>query len=100
MIKISLPISKSIANRYLVRCAILNKKLPDFDENWSDDIKSMYHLLTSKNELINVGAAGTAFRFGIAFWSAKKGVNKIITGDDSLIKRPIDPLIIKISIKL
>ena len=93
MIKISLPISKSIANRYLVRCAILNEKLPDFDENWSDDIKSMYNLLTSKNELINVGATGTAFRFGIAFWSAKKGVNKIITGDDSLIKRPIDPLI-------
>ena len=68
MIKISLPMSKSIANRYLVRCAILNEKLPDFDENWSDDIKSMHHLLTSKNELINVGAAGTAFRFRVRWF--------------------------------
>tara|TARA_B100000497_G_C7678195_1_gene410013 strand:- start:583 stop:1701 length:1119 start_codon:yes stop_codon:yes gene_type:complete len=93
MITVNLPISKSLANRYLTRCAVLNNTLPDFNDKWSDDIKSMYHLLTSKNKLINVGAAGTAFRFGIAFWSAKKGVTKIITGDNILLNRPIDPLI-------
>tara|TARA_B110000483_G_scaffold71430_1_gene89104 strand:- start:14005 stop:15114 length:1110 start_codon:yes stop_codon:yes gene_type:complete len=93
MLKVELPISKSIANRYFIKCAIHGQVLPNYNDNWSDDIKSMHNLLSSQTELIDVGSAGTVFRFGIAYWSAQQGVTKILTGDERLLERPIDPLI-------
>ncbi len=93
MLTVELPISKSIANRYLIKCAIHGDLLPSYNESWSDDIKSMHNLLSSEIELIDIGSAGTVFRFGLAYWSAQEGVNKILTGDDRLLERPIYPLI-------
>ena len=93
MIKIDLPLSKSIANRLLVKYFVQNQKLPIFDENWSDDIKAMYHILHSKENQINAGDAGTAFRFGMACWAATPGIKKIITGSPRLLQRPIMPLV-------
>lgn len=93
MLTVELPISKSIANRYLIKCAINGDLLPNYNDNWSDDIKSMHNLLSSEIELVNIGSAGTVFRFGLAYWSAREGITKILTGDDQLLARPIYPLI-------
>ena len=101
---IELPPSKSIANRVLVLSAlngiapqqVLRKPV----NTLCDDIRVMVQLLqsvlsgidTKADEVLDVGAAGTAMRFATAFLAAQDGCFTI-TGTERLQQRPIGILV-------
>ncbi len=87
---IKLPPSKSLANRTLVALAVRGETLPDPDGTWSDDMCAMHRVLNGHGD---AGAAGTAFRFGMAYWAAQDGKSIHLTGTPRLLERPIDGLV-------
>ena len=87
---IDLPPSKSLANRTLVALAVAGKPLPEPEDSWSDDMRAMHRVLGGQG---NAGAAGTAFRFGMAYWAAQAGQSIHLTGTPRLLERPIDGLV-------
>ncbi len=98
--KINIPASKSISNRALIIQALCKESIVLENLSIADDTKVLQDaLLTIKNNktlnktlLINVGLAGTAFRFLTAFLSVQKG-NFILTGNQRIQERPIKPLV-------
>lgn len=87
---IELPPSKSLANRTLTALAVHGKPLPEPDQSWSDDMRAMHRVLNGDGD---AGAAGTAFRFGMAYWAAMQGTSTDLKGSDRLLERPIDGLV-------
>ena len=84
--------SKSESNRLL----ILQKLFSNIDiENLSDsdDTNHLIAALTSENEEINIGHAGTAMRFLTAFFAAQKGRKVVLSGSDRMHNRPIEILV-------
>ena len=90
MFSVPLPPSKSLANRTLTALAVAGKPLPEPTPDWSEDMVAMYRVLSGTT---NAGHAGTAFRFGMAYWAAQKGVKTHLTGSKRLLERPIAPLV-------
>lgn len=89
--QVSLPASKSISNRLLILQAIQ----PEISINTlssADDTVLMQHALTTHEHLIHLKNAGTCVRFLTAYFAAS-GKHKIITGDERMKARPIQPLI-------
>jgi len=94
---INLPASKSLSNRALIISALSGK---DFEpdsyrvENLSEaeDTKILLNAIQSIDELIDVGAAGTAMRFLTAYFAVTEG-EKILTGTERMKQRPIAPLV-------
>ena len=84
--------SKSISNRLL----IMQKLCPEgFDiENLSpsDDTKTLQKLLSSNDEILDVGAAGTTMRFLTAYLAITEG-SHTLTGSERMKKRPIKILV-------
>ncbi|MCR4836594.1 MAG: 3-phosphoshikimate 1-carboxyvinyltransferase [Bacteroidaceae bacterium] len=101
---IELPPSKSIANRVLVLSALNGiapqQVLRQPVNTLCDDIRVMVQLLqsvlsgidTKADEVLDVGAAGTAMRFATAFLAAQDGCFTI-TGTERLQQRPIGILV-------
>lgn len=101
---IELPPSKSIANRVLVLSALNGiapqQVLRQPVNTLCDDIRVMVQLLqsvlsgidTKADEVLDVGAAGTAMRFATAFLAAHDGCFTI-TGTERLQQRPIGILV-------
>lgn len=87
---IDLPPSKSLANRTLVAMAVRKKPLPEPDATWSDDMRAMHRVLLGDGD---AGAAGTAFRFGMAYWAAQEGESIHLTGTTRLRERPLEGLV-------
>lgn len=88
---IELPASKSISNRLLILKALYG----GFEiGNLSDarDTILLQKALVSEGETVDVGPAGTAMRFLLAYYAAK-GETKILTGSDRMKERPIGPLV-------
>lgn len=88
---IELPASKSISNRLLIIQAISGEgEITGLSE--ADDTKVLQGVLRSEQEVLDVGHAGTAYRFLTAFYAiSTKEV--ILTGSDRMKKRPIGPLV-------
>lgn len=88
---IELPASKSISNRLLIIQAISGEgKISGLSD--ADDTRILYDVLQSDGDVIDVGHAGTAYRFLTAFYAiSTKEV--ILTGSDRMKKRPIGPLV-------
>lgn len=93
---ILLPPSKSVANRMLTLAALCGIKpqsvLQGSLDDLCDDIRVLAQLVQSSDELVDVGAAGTAMRFGTAYLSVTSGKH-IITGTPRLQSRPIGLLV-------
>lgn len=90
--QIELPGSKSISNRVLILNALSGgfsevKNLSD-----ADDTVILKKLLTDNSETEDCGDGGTTSRFLIAL-RCLQGRNSTITGSDSLINRPVAPLL-------
>jgi 3-phosphoshikimate 1-carboxyvinyltransferase len=90
---IKLPLSKSIGNRLLIISELSNgrvrlKQLPE-----TDDTESLINNIHRNEGLADVGHAGTAMRFLIAFFAAKEGVQITLTGSDRMKKRPVKILV-------
>lgn len=93
---ITLPASKSLANRLMMLQALSNQKLLQIDADAADDIsvfKEAIELsLQCSEATINVGAAGTAMRFLTAYFAQLNGT-WLLTGSDRMLQRPIAPLV-------
>lgn len=91
IVDISLPKSKSIANRALLISHIAGAKVPA-DIGKCDDIDVMKRNLDSPQYVIDVGACGTAMRFLTAYFANIAGEH-IITGTERMRNRPIGVLV-------
>jgi 3-phosphoshikimate 1-carboxyvinyltransferase len=84
--------SKSESNRLL----ILQNLFPEISiENLSDSDDSihMQHALSTKEELVDIGHAGTAMRFLTSYFAVKSGREVVLTGSDRMQNRPIEILV-------
>lgn len=97
--ELDIPASKSISNRCLIIKALCNEKIQLENLSISDDTVILQDSLlkikqnkTTQNLEINVGMAGTTFRFLTAFLATQNG-NFILTGHQRLKERPIKPLV-------
>lgn len=89
---VSLPISKSIANRILIIQSLIGKPLAFADQQLPEDVKIMQSLLKSGGSELNVQHAGTAYRFLLAYLSIQNGTF-ILDGSARMRKRPIGILV-------
>lgn len=90
--KITISGSKSESNRLL----ILQKLFPELSiENLSDsdDSVHMQHALSTDEELVNIGHAGTAMRFLTSYFAVQKGRETVLTGSERMQNRPIEILV-------
>ena len=102
--EIDLPSSKSISNRLIIIQALCKDKFQIKNLSESEDTISLQKALNSNNNTIDVGAAGTSFRFLTAFLSTLEREEYILTGSERMKERPIkqlvDSLILLVDIKV
>jgi len=91
--EIDLPSSKSISNRLLIIRSLCKESFGIKNLSNSDDTRSLDLALDSKSNLIDVGAAGTTFRFLTSYLSTLVGEEFILTGTDRMKERPIKELV-------
>ena len=91
--EIDLPSSKSISNRLLIIKALCKDSFTIDNLSDSDDTKSLQKALNSTEEIIDIGAAGTSFRFLTSYLATLVGKEFILTGSDRVKKRPIKYLV-------
>lgn len=84
--------SKSISNRALIIQALCHEKFSIDYLSTSEDTVTMQKLLSSEEETLDTGPAGTTFRFLTAFLAFQEG-RKVLTGSERMKKRPIGALV-------
>ncbi len=89
---ISLPSSKSICNRALIIAALSGKQTQLHNLSDCDDTRVLVRALQSKEEEIDIMAAGTAMRFSAAYFSTTPDTH-IVTGTERMRQRPIGVLV-------
>lgn len=90
---IALPLSKSISNRALIINALTRDALPLDDVAHCDDTDVMVRALSSSDNEIDIGAAGTAMRFLTAYFASSPGRAVTIDGSERMRHRPIRALV-------
>ena len=98
MLRIELPYAKSLANRVMLLRALRGEALPSPDSLWNDDMHAMRRVLEAPAgpdgiRRADAGPAGTAYRFGMAYWAAQPGAEVLLCGDARMRERPITPLV-------
>ncbi|MDR2823863.1 MAG: 3-phosphoshikimate 1-carboxyvinyltransferase [Prevotellaceae bacterium] len=93
IIEINLPSSKSISNRVLILNALCNNKLSVKNLSTADDTKILQTALCSDEKICNLEGSGTAFRFFTAFAAATTRVERIVTGNERMLQRPVNHLV-------
>ena len=101
--QIELPISKSIANRWLMLQAIHGDELMPVSDSMPDDVQILHRALTTLKTFrtsetlstphINVGNCGTAMRFLTAYCAQLEGQTTILDGIERMHHRPIGQLV-------
>ena len=95
--QIELPISKSIANRWLMLQAIHGDELMPVSDSMPDDVRIMseaIRLLGERQEArIDLGNCGTAMRFLTAYCAQLDGKTVILEGVERMHHRPIGQLV-------
>lgn len=84
--------SKSESNRLLILKA-LYPALAIGNLSTSDDTKYLEQVLASDTTVLDIGHAGTAMRFGTAYFAAQAGREITLTGSDRMKQRPIGVLV-------
>ncbi len=90
--QLTVPASKSIANRLLIIQTLSGKSFKIDNLSTSDDTKVLFKALTSNEHLVDIGHAGTAMRFACAYFSNSKTVKRL-TGSERMKNRPIGSLV-------
>ena len=90
--EIDLEGSKSISNRVLIIRSLCQQPFKIKHISESDDTIRLYELMKSKDIVLNAGEGGTTLRFLLALLATHNG-QSILTGKESLLKRPIAPLV-------
>lgn len=88
---VALPASKSLSNRALVIAALSGGARLDRLAD-CDDTRVLLSALRDRPERIDIGAAGTAMRFGTAFFATQSG-NRVLTGSERMRRRPVGILV-------
>ena len=101
--QIELPISKSIANRWLMLQAIHGDELMPVSDSMPDDVQILHNALTTLRTFktsktlstphIDVGNCGTAMRFLTAYCAQLEGQITILDGIERMHHRPIGQLV-------
>jgi 3-phosphoshikimate 1-carboxyvinyltransferase len=91
--EIDLPASKSISNRLLIIQSLCKQEFVITNLSNSEDTKALQKALTDNVTTIDVGAAGTSFRFLTAYLSTLVGNRFILTGSNRMKERPIKELV-------
>lgn len=91
---LTLPISKSIANRLLILSKLLNEPfdLLNTSESLPNDVLLLKNALESNKQEVNLADAGTAYRFFVAY-AAFNGLEYTLFGTERMHMRPIKPLV-------
>ena len=90
---VTLPASKSISNRVSILSALSSGDAPLRNLADSDDGRALQRALTSEDETVDIGAAGTAMRFLTAYFAARPGRACLLTGSERMRRRPIGLLV-------
>lgn len=98
MISINLPPSKSISARALIINALAEKPCALCNLSDCDDTLALQSVLQGLEQnagaaTADIGAAGTAMRFATALLAATPGSERILTGTQRMLERPIGPLV-------
>ena len=95
--RIELPISKSIANRWLILQAIHGDELMPVSADLPEDVQILHRSLcliaSSPHCLIDVGNCGTAMRFLTSYCAQLEGQTVILDGVERMRHRPIGQLV-------
>ncbi len=92
-VRIRLDGSKSISNRALLIQALAEQEFELHGLSTSEDTETMQKALIATQDEINVGPAGTTFRFLCALLSQQEGKTTVLTGSKRMLERPIGPLV-------
>ena len=84
--------SKSESNRLLILQQLV-ARLQIENLSDSDDSNHLQHALTTKEEVVDIGHAGTAMRFLTAYFAVKEGREVVLTGSERMQNRPIEILV-------
>ena len=84
--------SKSESNRLLILQALF-PELEVLNLSNSDDTQAMMRGLSSFEEIIDIGHAGTTMRFLTSYFATTPGVQKTLTGSKRMQQRPIKILV-------
>ena len=98
MVTVTLPISKSIANRVLILQALRGEALMAVDATMPEDIRILREALVAIHsdnppKKIDLGNCGTAMRFLTAYCAQLKDHTIILDGSERMRKRPIGQLV-------
>ena len=97
--QIELPISKSIANRWLMLQAIHGDELMPVSDSMPDDVQILHHALTTLHHstqrytTLNLSNCGTAMRFLTAYAAQLENRVTILDGVARMRHRPIGQLV-------
>ena len=95
--QIELPISKSIANRWLILQAIHGDELMPVSADLPEDVRIMSEAIRRLGERrearIDIGNCGTAMRFLTAYCAQLEGQTTILDGVERMHHRPIGQLV-------
>lgn len=89
---VEVPTSKSIANRLLIIQALSQSQGKIQSLSDSDDTHVLQQALQSDSDEINVGHAGTAYRFLTAFYALQQKT-VVLDGSERMCQRPIGILV-------
>lgn len=92
-VSIDLPLSKSISNRALIINALTPGALPLGNVAKCNDTDTMIAALSSSDDVVNIGAAGTAMRFLTAYFVSIPGRVVTLDGSARMRQRPIKALV-------
>ena len=90
--RIQLTGSKSIANRALIIQALAPEGFPIERLAAADDTQRLQAILQSQDEVLDVGPAGTTYRFLTAYLCRRPGF-QTLTGSKRMLERPIGILV-------
>jgi len=84
--------SKSESNRLLILQNLFSEiSIENLSD--SDDSIHMQHALSTKDEVVDIGHAGTAMRFLTSYFAVKSDREVVLTGSERMQNRPIEILV-------
>ena len=101
MFEIKLPRSKSLVIRYLILNYLYSNQVISFQDDDAEDVKIVHQVLknvqnrsihVTEPTVLDIKDCGAGYRFLMAMLSVVDG-NWFLTGTDSVLQRPIDPLV-------
>jgi 3-phosphoshikimate 1-carboxyvinyltransferase len=88
------PRSKSIANRLMMLRAFAGQKQEEPTAADPDDMHVLHRALQQQADgTVEVGMAGTAFRFMLPYLAMQRGREALLSGAHRMLQRPIGPLV-------